>query len=270
VGTCYLGKCPPLGWMKRDWSACSVTCGKGKQTRSVECVNTETGDKRPIKECISVVGERPRRKRTCRLARCGHLHWQVGDWGACSAQCGAGERKRLVRCVDANDHGHLPIKCYRSKKTAGPRPALVSPCKIRDCEYTWKLEDWGPCVHPTAKCGNNGTQTRAAHCVDQFGASVDEDKCPSEPQTKRACKQPKCGCKSTKPATPAGGDARTSDKPAVASLLQVESEVVNANSQRPATPRALNRVRPGSSERDERRLGLLMLRDQRRSALRAH
>ncbi|VDM44863.1 unnamed protein product [Toxocara canis] len=56
---CGKKQCPQ--WVKGDWSACSVTCGKGYRTRMVEC--QQEGERMDQHACKSV--ERPDEQQPC-------------------------------------------------------------------------------------------------------------------------------------------------------------------------------------------------------------
>ncbi|KAJ7351111.1 A disintegrin and metalloproteinase with thrombospondin motif 9 [Desmophyllum pertusum] len=100
VSACFESKCPPK-WKHGDWSACSKTCGRGYQYRSVECVAKLGGTQSSNTKCDRRA--KPPVWRTCNLGQCGGvLFWRVGPWSQCSVSCGSGVMKRAVKCFARN------------------------------------------------------------------------------------------------------------------------------------------------------------------------
>ena len=97
--TCIKPSCDvSLGdWSIGQWSACSKTCGVGKQTRLVSC-NFDT--------CR---GQKPISTRLCNIAACTIGDWSIGQWSACSKTCGVGKQTRLVSCNFDTCQGQKPI-----------------------------------------------------------------------------------------------------------------------------------------------------------------
>lgn len=71
-----------------QWSACSRSCGVGKQRRSRSCDNGE-------EDCPYFTEE----EKACNLQAC--PYWSFwGQWTACSENCGEGFRTRIRICVN--------------------------------------------------------------------------------------------------------------------------------------------------------------------------
>jgi len=76
-------------WKKGAWSACSKSCGVGKQTRSVSCSGAR---------CL---GNKPRTARMCNKGPCKGdcilSAWSA--WSKCSAKCNGGMKKRTRKVL---------------------------------------------------------------------------------------------------------------------------------------------------------------------------
>ncbi|KAJ1530655.1 hypothetical protein ONE63_005527 [Megalurothrips usitatus] len=96
------GAAPSLSWRWADWSACSATCGGGRQERRAVCASSVESGPRVVEdsECELAVGPRPElQSRTCATHGCPATWWS-GPWQLCAATCGeAVARRRSVLCV---------------------------------------------------------------------------------------------------------------------------------------------------------------------------
>mmetsp|Transcript_2752 Transcript_2752/g.6262 ORF Transcript_2752/g.6262 Transcript_2752/m.6262 type:complete len:531 (+) Transcript_2752:79-1671(+) len=101
-------------WDLGEWSACSTTCGVGKQTRSAECSSGHD------KDCPS----QPETTRSCEVYSGCEYH--TGDWGDCSSRCSAGTQTRDVKCAGAHCAGEKPVS---SKACVGSDEACDQ-CKM--------------------------------------------------------------------------------------------------------------------------------------------
>jgi hypothetical protein len=72
-----------------DWSSCSVTCGKGIQTRTRNCSNFDSTCK-------------PHQVIVCKMPNCPVLWSEWNPWSECSATCGTGYRHRARVCKHIN------------------------------------------------------------------------------------------------------------------------------------------------------------------------
>ncbi|XP_071118257.1 A disintegrin and metalloproteinase with thrombospondin motifs adt-1-like [Haliotis cracherodii] len=95
------------------WGDCSVTCGKGKITRSRSCRGLECK-------------QETTQTKTCNMKNCkGKSHWTKWDlWSACSVTCGVGMRTRQRQCVNAD--GDVINTC-RGSETQSRR--CLAPCR---------------------------------------------------------------------------------------------------------------------------------------------
>ncbi|KAI6185117.1 BMA-GON-1, isoform e [Aphelenchoides fujianensis] len=141
---CPLSECPYY-WAPGPWSTCSQTCGRGFHFRRIECkikakrqqTKTPDGKRASVKSpeptvasrmCISL--DKPTVSEVCVMNPCNSTFtWAVGQWSACSASCGAGMRKRRVKCVRSGGGE----RAERSKCDQKYRPARREPCSMRNC-----------------------------------------------------------------------------------------------------------------------------------------
>ncbi|KJH45427.1 thrombospondin type 1 domain protein [Dictyocaulus viviparus] len=184
-------------WEASFWGPCSVTCGNGTQIRRVHC--TSGPRKEIVKEILCDKGSRPREIRPCerdacethvsdlvaQLAEVPPIRWATGPWSECSATCGNGTQRRLVKCRDhARD---LPAEyCRDLEKVEHQRP-----CHIKACAY-WRSGPWMECP---ATCGAHVQQSRSVVCVSINSLeSVNETDCnvAERPPSMRSCKLSVC------------------------------------------------------------------------------
>nr|XP_023024406.1 papilin-like [Leptinotarsa decemlineata] len=87
-------------WYASQWSECSVSCGKGVQTRTVFCgVSTVNGvEKVEIEKCDPSKHFETLKNCTGDNEEC-EGEWFSGPWGKCSKPCGGGERTKKVLCI---------------------------------------------------------------------------------------------------------------------------------------------------------------------------
>ncbi|XP_063764063.1 LOW QUALITY PROTEIN: papilin [Eleginops maclovinus] len=142
--TCNMQKCAE--YRASRWSACSVTCGSGEQTRDVTCVGS--GGMR-LEEASCSALPRPAAARPCTQPPCTRLiSWHAGDWGLCSRSCGSGSRERQVICSDRERNLYPVSEC-----NAHPKPSTVERCNTQSC--------YSPQVVPSIQDprGHDNTQT---------------------------------------------------------------------------------------------------------------
>lgn len=160
---CNKSPCSPA-WETDPWSECSVTCGSGTQVRKVEC-RQRFSSTLTLKVSADECGmeNKPAVAQQCNTGMCSR--WSVGPWSECE-ECGSGENRREVRCVDMSE-SPIPDKFCREV-----RPASIQQCHNKPCTAAWWLSEWSH--ECSASCGE-GTQTRRALCVDGHG-SISSDK----------------------------------------------------------------------------------------------
>ncbi|BFY97258.1 hypothetical protein BsWGS_00298 [Bradybaena similaris] len=182
---CNNSPCEPA-WEAEEWSECSATCGSGTQTRTVECrqrFSSKLTLKVSADQCRQA--EKPAIAQQCEKGLC--THWKVASWSECSRECGVGERRRSVRCVDEYD-SQIPVGYC-----TGPAPAEVEPCNTQACNVRWWLSDWSRDC--SELCGQ-GSRTRSALCLNNRGEVVSESLCDKRdlPNLEEECRND-AGCR---------------------------------------------------------------------------
>eukprot|EP01006_Ploeotia_vitrea_P034698 TRINITY_DN65790_c14_g1_i2.p1 TRINITY_DN65790_c14_g1~~TRINITY_DN65790_c14_g1_i2.p1 ORF type:complete len:1985 (+),score=893.63 TRINITY_DN65790_c14_g1_i2:504-5957(+) len=184
--SCNQGACPTYSWSSGEWSSCSVACGGGTQTRTVEC-KSSTGPVVDDSYC-SGAGTKPATSQSCNTAACETYNWEELQWGPCSKTCGDGTRSRVVRCT-AQSNGAIVDD---SNCDAQTKPATSGSCNEGACPtYSWSDYEWGSCSLP---CGS-GTQTRTVECLSSLGGAVDDSYCSNagaKPASSQACNTGPC------------------------------------------------------------------------------
>uniref|UniRef100_A0A3Q3GXW9 Papilin a, proteoglycan-like sulfated glycoprotein n=1 Tax=Labrus bergylta TaxID=56723 RepID=A0A3Q3GXW9_9LABR len=136
--TCNMHKCAE--YRATRWSACSVTCGSGQQTREISCIGSG-GMRLEETSCSTLL--RPTAVRPCEAAACPRqISWH------CSKSCGSGSRDRQVICSDQERNLYAVDQCHASLK-----PPTVERCNTQSC--------YSPQVVPSVQDprGHDNTQT---------------------------------------------------------------------------------------------------------------
>ncbi|KAL8586445.1 hypothetical protein ACOMHN_050040 [Nucella lapillus] len=186
---CNSQPCDPQ-WTEADWSACSVTCGHGVQSRRVECKQRISPTLHLSVSADRCADPKPAVTQFCRQPPC--FQWTVSNWTECSTHCGLGEQTRRARCVGGEGQEVAAALCGSSEG----RPRLRVLCDMGSCAQGWYYSRWSRQCSP--ECGAKTYKTRQVHCASEDGAKLPEDKCPADrkPRKRKACGLPKpCGGK---------------------------------------------------------------------------
>ncbi|KJH46710.1 Kunitz/Bovine pancreatic trypsin inhibitor domain protein [Dictyocaulus viviparus] len=140
-----------------DWSACSVTCGKGVQIRIPYCIDTKTQVRVNDLLCDEVNSTKPEYEKPCETVNC-EAEWFEGEWEPCSQTCGdQGEQYRVIYCHQVFANGRR-ITVDDDNCTA-ERPPVRKVCNRFSCPE-WQAGPWSAC---SQKCGD-AFQYRSVTC----------------------------------------------------------------------------------------------------------
>ncbi|XP_078047657.1 ADAMTS-like no long nerve cord [Augochlora pura] len=154
--TCNTISCPM--WETNKWSECSVTCGTGTKTRTVECrdaVGSISADCDPA--------ERPHTEQECKTNIACPIYGDemtqplmqpyppppvseklidqpipsestfiADEWSPCSVTCGEGIRRRDVRCKIFLEFSRT-IADLPDRQCSGPKPIETEKCAMEPC-----------------------------------------------------------------------------------------------------------------------------------------
>ncbi|KAG7254484.1 hypothetical protein CRUP_008103, partial [Coryphaenoides rupestris] len=130
-------------WESSPWTACSMSCGGGVQSRAVSCVEED------MQGTLTAAEEWNDGYKQIMPYDLYHPlpRWESSPWTACSMSCGGGVQSRAVSCVEEDMQGTLTAaeewKCLYTPKTAiGGGGALGQPPDYRCADGT--LEELKP------------------------------------------------------------------------------------------------------------------------------
>uniref|UniRef100_A0A8C6WWM1 ADAM metallopeptidase with thrombospondin type 1 motif 20 n=1 Tax=Neogobius melanostomus TaxID=47308 RepID=A0A8C6WWM1_9GOBI len=175
-------------WRYGSWTACSVSCGKGKRARYVSCRDAQ-GGVADESHCAHL--PRPAETSSC-FSPCGQ--WRAGEWSACSVTCGTGRSSRQVVC--SNYHRTVDQSlCDPDEKPPMEQDCTAAPCpsvyqrqridqpygyphdpgrhpghnswNVPSTDNQWRTGPWGAC---SSTC-EGGFQRRVVVCQDADGRS---------------------------------------------------------------------------------------------------
>ncbi|CAK9295520.1 unnamed protein product [Gordionus sp. m RMFG-2023] len=161
------------------WNKCSC---KGKRSRKVLCINTQTFDVEPSAKCDHL--SKPLQiEEKCDI-EC-NFSWKVLDRTPCSVTCGHGFQKNIVVCLKIDENGTGNESIYNVSSIVSDsecrfnshKPAFVQPCFLKPCSWIthWSYTPWSSC---SASCGG-GIRTRQATCIDSSNRTVGPHYCNS-------------------------------------------------------------------------------------------
>ncbi|XP_043196145.1 thrombospondin type-1 domain-containing protein 4-like isoform X1 [Amphibalanus amphitrite] len=170
--SCNPQPCPAM-WQPGAWSACSVSCGSGQQSRPMVCVRD--GRMEPPERCPG--GQPADQSRPCQQPACGAGGlWRIGRWSPCSVTCGWGQRTREVTCHPAEglcsdaDRPRDTQQCRRRMCRSGSAEDTDTGTDSDDSESesesesltdSWMVSEWSE--QCSVECGQ-GVQWRQVVC----------------------------------------------------------------------------------------------------------
>eukprot|EP00794_Sanderia_malayensis_P012677 gene12677-13978_t len=156
-------------WHSEAWSSCTKTCGPGRQTRKVGCLDN---DLRVFVNENACQGPRPVKQQYCYSRPCNGFRLITEKWSKCSKSCGKGvQRRRVICATDNNALLHLPLAAC-----PGEFPVTARFCNVNICNvYDWVSYYYGHC---SATCGG-GVQIQIITCKHlKTGVTVYDYLCP--------------------------------------------------------------------------------------------
>ncbi|XP_076053538.1 hemicentin-1-like, partial [Oratosquilla oratoria] len=160
------------------WSACSVSCGPGTQTRRREC--NAPAPRNGGEPCSG----QELQNRACRPQPCpvdgSWSHWQA--WSECSETCGTGVRRRTRLCND-------PAPLYGGQ-TCEDDGIEYEECGLRDCPVAGSWSEWSDWSDCSRSCGDGLRQrTRLCDNPPPSGGGTD---CDGDALEVTPCSSPPC------------------------------------------------------------------------------
>ncbi|XP_074654579.1 SCO-spondin-like [Tubulanus polymorphus] len=171
---CNTHHCPVDGYFHewQTWSACSVSCANGTQTRNRTCEPPRYNGT----ECSGVKQE----QQPCKLRECPvNGEWEPwSSWDPCSHTCGNGTKTRTRKCYGQAHGGEA---CPGSNTD-------TAFCYIRSCAIDGVWLNWGDWSQCSATCGNR-TRYRTRQCDGPyFGGNA----CPGNDTDTEECELVNC------------------------------------------------------------------------------
>ncbi|XP_026154197.1 ADAMTS-like protein 1 isoform X3 [Mastacembelus armatus] len=204
-------------WESSPWTACSMSCGGGIQSRSVSCVEEDMqGIITPTEEWKCLYAPKTSILQPCNTFDC--PTWLAQEWSPCTVTCGQGLRYRVVLCIDhrglhaggcnpttkphIKEECLVTVPCYKSIDTlpVEAKPMWHKQAIELEDEHAVTEEPsfipgpWQPC---SRTCGA-GTQQRTVKCqvllsFSQTVADLPDDECEGvKPATSQPCYRTPC------------------------------------------------------------------------------
>lgn len=165
---CGTESCSEYHYVTKE-STCSVTCGAGLMTVTVECQNKRDATVVDDSFCTHSVKPTPSATKECSAGVCPVRHVWKTKYSECSKSCGGGTKSLLVYCVKEGTTTAVDdLLCDAATK---PAPA-TEPCAETACPivYKWTVT-YGEC---SVTC-STGKQAARAVCIRGNDAATVED-----------------------------------------------------------------------------------------------
>ncbi|XP_074426025.1 A disintegrin and metalloproteinase with thrombospondin motifs 12 isoform X2 [Larus michahellis] len=173
---------PEYFWQYGDWTACSVTCGKGVRRQIAHCMRKGGG---AIKNSFCDPATQPNgRQKKCYEKDC-PPRWWAGEWQKCSTTCGpTGQKKRTVLCIQTVGSDEQALAVTECQHLLKPKTHLSCNRDVL-CPSDWTVSNWTEC---TVTCGG-GIRTRNVTCAKNNDEPCDTSK---RPNSKALCGLQQC------------------------------------------------------------------------------
>uniref|UniRef100_A0A803WDA5 ADAM metallopeptidase with thrombospondin type 1 motif 12 n=1 Tax=Ficedula albicollis TaxID=59894 RepID=A0A803WDA5_FICAL len=173
---------PEFFWQYGEWTACSVTCGRGVQRQIAHCEWRGSGATRNS-FCDPATQPQGRQKK-CHERDC-PPRWWAGEWQKCSTTCGpTGQKKRTVLCIQTVGSDEQALDVTECQHLLKPKTYLSCNRDIL-CPSDWTVSNWTEC---TVTCGG-GIRTRNVTCAKNNDEPCDSSK---RPNSKALCGLQQC------------------------------------------------------------------------------
>ncbi|KAA0708507.1 Enhancer of rudimentary -like protein [Triplophysa tibetana] len=181
------------------YSECSVHCGQGIQTRTVQCINERTSIVVDDFHCMAQGLRRLTSQQACNQRPC--VEYSVGPFFECSVTCGKGQQTREVFCI--GDRARRIPEHHCGSLT---RPHDITSCQRPACRQVFRYytNDFSLC---TRSCGS-GTRERRVVCMDLDHNQYADERCASlrKPHNVENCNTQICpGAQIYRPSDPYPG-----------------------------------------------------------------
>ncbi|XP_010187207.1 PREDICTED: A disintegrin and metalloproteinase with thrombospondin motifs 12, partial [Mesitornis unicolor] len=173
---------PEYFWQYGDWTACSVTCGRGVRRQIAHCMRKGSG---VIKNSFCDPATQPKgRQKKCYEKDC-PPRWWAGEWQKCSTTCGpTGQKKRTVLCIQTVGSDEQALAATECQHLLKPKTHLSCNRDVL-CPSDWTVSNWTEC---TVTCGG-GIRTRKVTCAKNNDEPCDISK---RPNSKALCGLQQC------------------------------------------------------------------------------
>ncbi|XP_042681558.1 A disintegrin and metalloproteinase with thrombospondin motifs 12 [Centrocercus urophasianus] len=173
---------PEYFWQYGEWTACTVTCGRGVRRQIAHCMRKGGG---AIKNSFCDPATQPNgRQKKCYEKDC-PPRWWAGEWQKCSTTCGpTGQKKRTVLCIQTVGSDEQALAVTECQHLLKPKTHLSCNRDVL-CPSDWTVSNWTEC---TVTCGG-GIRTRSVTCAKNNHEPCDSSK---RPNSKALCGLQQC------------------------------------------------------------------------------